>query len=195
MDLIKVVDSDEHLLVSSIWAFRHNFGFSISRLVINYNSMTPDQLSNINRHISEQCLNKLREIEYVCNEDDLKLSEIFPNVESVSFSVASKIRSSIDLIKMFPKMRHLQLKLGLIADPKMIAHHFPHLESVSIHFFSFQGFTEAQIEIFLKLNPQIKSIHVSSCTPQFLETMNNTLPNLESLELRDLLFEFFDSEI
>lgn len=170
------------------------FGDSISRIAINYNSMTPDQITNIDRYIVEKSVKRLREIEFVSNSLELKSFKPLRNVETVTFR-ASSIMSFIDLNKLFPKMRRLELRPRFIADSKMITTHFPHLEFIVIHLTDCPGFKKDQVEILLDKNPQIMGVQVGFCDPKFLETINNKLPNLQVLQLGGLMFNFFESDI
>lgn len=160
----------------------HYFGDSISRLAINYYKMTPDQIANINHYIAEKCVERLREIEFFSNSLDLITFKSFPNIETISFG-SSNIPNSIDLNELFPKMRRLELEKNLNAHSTIFSEHFPHLEFVVVHFSPTDNLLEKQIEVLLTKNPQIKGIQVI-CTSTFLQTINEKLPNLLTLDLK-----------
>lgn len=129
-------------------------------------------------------------------EIDFQRLEMFCHLLKEPFSVAEKVQlkhinaatSTLNLSEMFPSVRYLDVRaMGLIRSLNSLQH-YPHLEHLTIPIE--WGDFEASISAFSKLielNPQLKHLSIPRCQWNMLELLNETRPELESLELSEFI--------
>lgn len=169
------------------------FGKLISSLAVVYGPNTKTFanftiLSSINELISSQCSENLVEIEiesYYENFID-EMTRPFKRAHNVTFRGQFKKFSNANLTfsELFPLMKRLSLPCVEIFDKSDIIREFSHLDHLHVEMFIYPHyFSKSDVEIMMRKNPQIRSFSLGSSDRKFLETVNELLPNLESLEL------------
>lgn len=158
--------------------FLKAFGASIEKVAIAYRFIPSFKQKKIGELVNIYSYENLLEFHAkFCKEwvkgvfDDMR--KPFKNVERVTFDGEWKNlnESSMGFGDLFPKMRVLNLSYdeGYIFD-----HHYPHLMELHTDKLTSSGFTTL-----IKKNPQIRKLKIEDTTVEFLENLNEKLPNLE----------------
>lgn len=173
------------------------FGSVISRLSFNCHAENSTKMMEIIEYVNDNYSESLNEISFDnCNENHLiNLKEPFEMVDTVFFIKGSLRYNGIDhLNRLFPNMRHLELKWVHDIDARSIEQRFPHLER-----FEFVNPDRPDVNTtkqFLTLNRQLRHFSMwQAFEPDFLYFLNETLPHLETLILPYLKPNFFDENV
>lgn len=131
----------------------------------------------------------LKDLKLICNDvNPLKYVNLpFVNVEHLTLNGKFKrLRSQhLKFNEMFPKLRRLYLDSVRLLDPKSLTVSFQHLEHLRVDL-SIHGSTEADMEIFIEKNPQIRSISIYCGSMIFIRFLSKHLPNLEYLHISSI---------
>lgn len=178
--------------VRNILAFLKHFGRSILYLEIVFNSnATPLAGSTlINEQISLHCTESLVQIGIATYNRSFfdRMTRPFKQVEDVTIRGLWKTsnNSVIHFNERFPAMRRLHLLSVQIPDKWCIDQTFLNLEHLTVETLNFKGstsFSDTDLITIIKRNPQIRSLKLGRYSRQLLVDINNSLPNLENLEL------------
>lgn len=153
------------------------FGPAISRLTIIFNDDPATNHTRFGHLINTFCSDTINELKVIACTDDFfdAMQKPFKQATDISISgTLQKPRHKLD--ELFPKMESFHLDLEWDSNP--IARYFPNLIELDIITVA-HNFVEL-----LKMNPQIRKI---KCQPldstEFLEIVNEHLPNLEQIEI------------
>lgn len=156
-----------------------HFGHSILRLSIIFNDDSATNQTQFGHLINSCCSDSMNELKVIaCNDDFFDAMQIpFKQTTSISISgVLKKSHHKLELDELFPKMYNLHLNLEWESRP--IVRHFSNLIELDI-IVAAHHFVEL-----LQMNPQIRKL---KCKPldstEFLQIVNEHLPNLEQIEI------------
>lgn len=171
------------------------FGSSISKLEVNYKSLLLREIEAINRMIDEKCWEKLTEVHFTCDSNELEgLSSVFPHVVNVTFANSHISSNALRLDKLYPQMRELYLFKVFSQKADYLFHPFEHLETFTVNICSLSGWiAESKLGKMFEKNPQIKSVNILKTSHKVVEEMSVSLLRLENLELPSLLGSFFNT--
>lgn len=128
--------------------------------------------------VNEHCTETLTQLNITNSEDDIfaEFQKPFAKVESVLLMEISDLhRTNIRLNKIFPSIRHLNVKSvddGVFNDLKM-----PNLEELS--FTPHERNDPKLFEGLITSNPQIRRLNLTSVSPDSLRVVVDNMPNLE----------------
>lgn len=165
-----------------------NLGLEYGKHIYSFENRT--MVSSINQLINLKCSETLIQIEIDTNYESFfdDMTRPFKQVENVTIrGEFEKLgNANMTLVEMFPAMKRLSLGCVQVIDRSIIGLKFPHLEHLHIGMFiNAYYFNETDVETMLKNNPHIRSFKLGSADRKFLPTVNELLPNLESLELEN----------
>lgn len=165
-----------------------NFGRVIKRLKLKTSILCSNQIAELMGNlISKYPFDSLVDVEFEETNDKLftYITKSLESVESVRFegTFLRAIPDGLPLNKLFPAVRRLELD-SLTGDGLGFFNcHMAHLEH-----FSVDGINQESESCFADVminNPQIKSVELNDNYPNFVEKLNELLPQLEELTLSD----------
>lgn len=171
-----------------------HFGSSITRLKIVYlsdeaNSNTT-MIKTENRLINLQCAKSLLEIDIRNYYESFfdEMVEPFERCENVTICGQFKKlgNSNMTLAEMFPSVKRLDFPKFEVADKSGIVQEYPHLEYLNVEAHDGDDKTrlnDADITKMLSKNPQIRNLKLFCDNLTLVQTVNELLPNLESLRV------------
>lgn len=175
------------------------FGHFFHNVMLHYITSENADMEIINSNLNKYCLKTLKRLHLEFN-----LVGSFPvpfsGVEELSIRLDEyKLNTSKPLSDLFPNLRRLNLLLDQDINIKFIDGKFSHLDHFD--FIVRESFIRAnRIETFdqmkemIKKNPTIRNIKMILNFPDYIvKFLSETLPNLESLELRHLRIDQFDT--
>lgn len=170
--------------------FLRNFGHLISDLQINFGIFNINQCEHIEQYLVKYSAKSLRFISLSCHpykELFKNIKDPFSNAYSIKMQNCCFLRSKLAYNAFFPRLRYLQVDANLYEIRSFINTDMPFVKSLAI----LEDSEEDEIVKALKRNPQIvKLLLVTNYNTQLIQNLNNYLPNLQSLCLRDLPEEF-----
>lgn len=178
--------------VRNILAFLRHFGRSILHLEIVYNSNATELADSrlINERISLHCTESLVKIGIETYNRSFfdRMTRPFKHVEDVTIRGLWKTsnNSVIHFNEWFPAMHRLHLSIVQIPNRDCINQTFSNLEHLTVEALDFKGstsFSDTDLIMIVKKNPQIRSLKLGRYSRQLLVNINDLLPNLENLEL------------
>ncbi|XP_055303230.1 uncharacterized protein LOC129568914 [Sitodiplosis mosellana] len=169
----------------SLKIMRH-FGDAISKLKISYKGSNDGYFAEMERYINEYCSKTVIEIQFT-----LSMFSAIPNlvvpVHSVSFYSCELAKEQCQIDEWFPNVRHLMFgSMVEMDDVKRVVVHYPHLDSLTIEKADpiiQNGFNEANVMEILRLNPNLKSLHLHNFNTTFLQMVGEYLYQVKNLEL------------
>lgn len=173
--------------------FKH-FGHEIKRIKSDPCSWTlPLQVELIGKLISQYSSESLVDVEFEYSAAGLleHITKPLVNVKSVAFLNYCSLRFKENPLRtneLFPAVRRLTLNPLVDDDFIHFDFHMPNLEHVSL-----ERSGRSYFPHFLMKNPQIRSISLYSATPDFLQKVNDFLPQLETLKISQ--FELLNGSI
>lgn len=163
------------------------YGNVIRRISVENHRMSDDRSDQITIAINKYCsasLNKLN-LGFIKQNTMDKLTQPFQMVEDFSFEVSlEKIsQKTLPLNETFPNLRRLTVSLYQNLNYKFIDCQMPHLERLKAVATMELGAQPRYdlIERVIRKNPQIRSVELMQFRPGFMKTLNQLLPQLESL--------------
>lgn len=180
-DRIEILDHE-----TSLMALKH-FGSLIRKMKLAISNPEITQSKQIIKNVNRFCSDSLVEIEIDVGKGRAlhHITIPFKNVKQVVFHrfIPQMGHNSLSMNETFPALQKITFKVfnqnaGYIND------YFSHLEHVSLESNNFDG-----IDGFFSANSHIRSIHLTATFPNFLETLDTILPNLETLICENLNVE------
>lgn len=151
-----------------------------------------DPLSDIIKDVNKYARDSLIKLSIICSKPYILnfFTKPFGMLEELSFEYtrSETIEAGpLSLEQVFPKLQKLAVIFNRDIDLGFISRKFPLLE----HFQFVYTYSTGDVEVsgFLKLNPQIKSIDATRLSQMLCDTINEYLPNLESLVVSRPVFE------
>lgn len=143
-----------------------------------------------NRLINLQCAKSLLEIEIRNYYESFfdEMVEPFERCENVTICGQFKKlgNSNMTLAEMFPSVKRLDFPKFEVADKSGIVQEYPHLEYLNVEAHDGDDRTrlnDADITEMLSKNPQIRNLKLFCDNLTLVQTVNELLPNLESLRV------------
>lgn len=161
----------------------------------------PDLTCHTLNYVNEYCVKSLTAITFQERIENLTihLTKPFTKIETVSFRHCV-LPDSNTLAKLFPSM--CKLTCAGFVDTSCIVNHFPNLEYLNVEIWLRHELAtpKTDIKMLLQLNPQLKTLHISSPgIPRFtnppllaailLDGTEESLQNLESLTINGTYFD------
>lgn len=172
-----------------------NFGHLISDLQINFALFNVKICKRIENYLAEYCSKSLSFLSLRCNPFIELFEDIetpFTNVYSLEMESCCFLKSKIQFDEMFPRLRFLQLDSNRYETRSVVNTAIPFLRSLAI----LRDLNEHDILESLKLNKQIEKLLLIKYTPNLIRSLNDCLPKLQCLCLRDLpekfKYDFFE---
>lgn len=162
------------------------FGHLIGKLSIDYESFSEWESEQINGSITKYIIHSLREIELNCFNDAklIRLNGPFEMVKKVGMHRGYMQSNLTDLSKIFPAIESIQFMDIQNIKPSIYVHHFPHLLEMNYEY-SYNSDPNTMERLF-RLNPQLRKLIIDHGDCNFLNTINELLPNIENLQLYKL---------
>lgn len=166
------------------------FGGAITNMVVDYEAIELNGRQTINAYIQRVC-SELQSFQMI-NYDSTELDAFhqMPSVEIIDYANVRLENMGKLTNKSFPNMRRLNVRNIPVSDSMSLAIHFPALEHLDVGYCTF-GFPTAQINGLIRHNPQIRYLKLSESPADFLEEVNDRLPNLKYLGLSWQMINFF----
>lgn len=174
------------------------FGAHITKLEVRFGPNDDEYRDNIynttvigaiNKLISLKCAKNLVYFNvYSCFEFFNDIAQPFERAENVTISGHfNKLgNSNLSFTELFPAVKRLSLPCTRILDMSGVIQTIPQLEHLEMGIYKFDYYpSELEIEMMLRLNPQIKSFCLSNGNRKLLDTINKISPNLDSLDLQN----------
>lgn len=167
----------------------------IYRLKVNFiesSGFGQATLDSMSKSVNLHCSDTLKEISIHDKNSFLEqVTKPFKNVERVELAGQCR-RLSSDSLKfnqIFPAMTSLSLVAPNIKFGDQIYHHFPNLIDLQmkLHDWYHEILDQSDVKDILKLNPQIRSMKLSDVKASILRNVNEALPDLEYLAVRNAL--------
>lgn len=172
-----------------------NFGHLITDLQINFALFNVEICEKIEEYLKTYCSKALSFLSLRCNPFKELFEDIetpFTNVYSLEMESCCFLKSKIQYSEMFPRLRFLQLDSNRYETRSVINTAIPFLRSLAV----LRDFDESEILESLKLNTQIEKLLLIKYNPDLIRSLNDCLPKLQCLCLRDLpekfKYDFFE---
>lgn len=156
-------------------------GRNLKHITLNIYPNGPISLQSLSSFINRHCPNAELEVNlHALIKDDWEFS--FENAGKVAIHRCMLRHSNTTWFTSFPRMRRLEVIDAF--DFGIIGHSFPsHLTSFMLRLAG-DSFEESDLYEFFRLNPQLRILEVPlSRSNQFLQFINEMLPNLEALTI------------
>lgn len=166
-----------------------NFGHLISQMNVNSSGCTKRCCTKLLHYINEYCaksLVKLHLSEYSKYSIFDKFHKPFEKVEKISLDCCVIQIDQIMFNKMFPQMRHLNLRMNLIAVAEDFGVHFPKLEQFDYSQNSIAAIyaENTHLKLFIRLNPQLRIVTLNECWDvTVIQLISEYLNRLEELRI------------
>lgn len=179
----KLFDSrDDFIVVNTNFtgSFLKAFANSIKRLTIASSFLTTKRDESIATLINEHCSQTLED--FRLEGDIFLLKDIhrpYENVKSATFQSSGLVRgATVKLNKLFPNLQHLDLHY-YSSNPESFECNFPLLMDLHVG----SGFYSTFYTRLITENPQVQKIRSSYVDVDFLQNVNQLLPQLHALEI------------
>lgn len=175
------------------------FGENIEKLILNFNGIGPRRSQAISQMLNFYCAKTLIELEWNdCPADAMNdSSERFKSLTVLRMTSGCLGTSMSKFNDFFPALNDLELNDIEVMDRKCIERTFPNMTHLKVHIEPRKklNFQKTHVKTALKLNPQIRSFGLcSGCEPKLLAFINENLPLLNTLEIKNPRNRFFDSD-
>lgn len=177
-----------------------NFGHLITNLIVlplyyKYSEYLEPGSKIINGYINKYCSKSLKNLTLVNFKQNATMEwfKPFEQVETVFFQVGILDTKSLDLNKIFPKIRRLEFQGVIVTDQRFIEQHFAYLHEIIIDINLARlnrDLWESNIKKFIQLNPQLRKLQLRTFGERELFTLLSQ-QNLESLGLEVQPSDFF----
>lgn len=132
---------------------------------------------------------KCLDLSYMTTDMVVHFNQPFVAVEELAIknyrlSKQQKTLETKPLHELFPRLHKLQMELHPNMNYSFIYCNFPHLEILQMEIT--EGTKNEVLDAFLSKNTQIKSIEMTFLSKDICDIINNNLPNLECLKLRQI---------
>lgn len=179
-------------------SFLKNFGIYHGTIFLNYlNDRSCEEVQcmrEIGESVAKYCANTLSGLFFSDCYGNVLENITFDKVTTVIIISSSIEGTQIDLNKSFPNTKHMYITREVLRNAEYLKRNFKFLGA--IHFLQMRGELDSVVERnfreVIQLNPQIKNIKTTggvNCGAEYLEFLNETLTQLESLALFDVDFE------
>lgn len=126
-----------------------------------------------------------------------ELTKSFGKVNIATFSAHATDKfvmglKTLQLSKMFPKLRRLYVRIRTALDWKLIGDAFPHLRTVTLELPEPDHLTVPDVETFFKSSPHINSLTMRYTSLKLLKVASKFLPQLNVLQILDFSDEHYD---
>lgn len=164
------------------------FGNQIQSLSIEFSKLNREHAMIITDAINKIEFDALKNLEIIsCPEhfwrDDQKP---FSNVESVIFDGEFDTKKGLRLNQIFPNIQQMTLNHIECNHLNFFNCNFPKLKELIIN--------SAEAKKLLSKNPQIENVTVNYATQKLLKQINKHLPQLKSLSIRWLVWNYFNQQ-
>lgn len=186
------------------------FGESIQKLTVyNTGTLTDERLTKIYQYVNEYCSESMTSLYlgYIKEHILRQFENPFPRLQNLTCMVkAHQARSMMLFSKIFPNLERITVKFynstvenqinGNRPDDGEMQHmeHMKHLKYIDIEVCGGNStnmmMIESQLENMFEQNPQIQSLSYTSKLSNFMQVINEKLPNLEHFTMR-----YLDSEV
>lgn len=188
----------------------HNYGFLLSvfkyfghvmaKFSIAFNYSLPDRVMDVILKYSTSSLIQLRLVE--CSGSALSIFNVpFKNLQRLEiggYQWETLQSQTLKFNQLFPQLHRLTLEDNFeVIDKESVIQKFPHLN----HFQAMVGvdqhdkfLSQAQVKQMLLLNPTIRSLALTNNSEIFLKNVVEILPELDSLEIKELQLHHGDPE-
>lgn len=178
---------DESIVVS----FMEKFGNLVSRMDMAMFPHKSESYAMLNRLVSAHSTESLVDLYFNEKFRLDQLTKPFKKVETVLYRTSytyshsySRMEKSFNQMNTsFPALRCLIMDYPYL-EKNYINCHLPHLENVYLTK-TFDDYEDSPIKGLFADNPQIQSFRTDKTTQQFLETLQENLPNLQNLTLSE----------
>lgn len=159
------------------------FGHLIPTLRIDYGIYTDQQRGQINQHINQYCAETMTyfEIGHFRGDEFNTLPGPFKKVENVCFKLGKLNTENIRFNEIFPNVKRMDFGPMLFTHSSCFECNFTQLEHLDLNMF--QGHNQSKLATTLEMNSHVRSISLYRASSDFLKTINDKVPNLESLEI------------
>lgn len=163
--------------------FFKDFGQSIKKLTIFYNTIPATEQNEINRLVNTYCFDNLTEFSAI-DADELLFDDMknpFKKVERATFVGVSKLsKNSLQIVDLFPELRHLNLD---VETESIFDHHYPHLMEINTCTSSSISYKRnIPTKTLIEKNPHIQILRLAANSMEYLKFVNDNLPKLETLQ-------------
>ncbi|XP_055307887.1 uncharacterized protein LOC129572012 [Sitodiplosis mosellana] len=162
------------------------FGHFIQKMNIHYtiNYIAETDPKELNSYINLYCSDTIQSLTIEGTTQSLldQITKPFKAVESLTIS--TRIENIASFNRIFPAVRYLRLTPVYMEDKSSIEQWFPHLEHLYIQLDQ-ESLSLSDYGTLLLRNPQIKKLSIWKCSPEFLYTVNEIVPNITNLSLVD----------
>lgn len=167
-----------------------NFGGEFKNLTIGNHNIDNEHSAIINQFISKYCFDSLIKLDLgeIKEKTFQQFTMPFKNLEDLAFTIykTDKISNeTLPLNKLFPNLRRIKLQFSSEVNLIFFQYEFAQLEYIEIRSGAYMW---GSIEKFLRKNQQIKSIYIlftEDIHSNYLNDINELLPNLETLEIHN----------
>lgn len=177
-----------------------NFGHLITNLVVlplyyKYNEYLEPGSKIINKYVNEYCSKSLKNLTLVNFKQNATMEwfKPFEQVETLFFQVGVLDTKSMDLNKIFPRLRRLEFQGVTVTDQRFIEQHFPYLHEIIIDINLARlnrDLWKSNIQKFIQLNPQLRKLQLRTFGEQEFFTLLSQ-QNIEALGLEVQPGDFF----
>lgn len=178
--------------MDAMYSILKSFGRFFTNLTLNYDSFSEWEAGRINARLSKHVTDSLVDVSFThFNETHFKhLTGPFSAVEVIKFNECYLLTAIANLSTIFPSVREIQSGIFQnIADLRgFFEHHFPNLQKIEE---SWRNSNKNDLGEVFGLNPQLRNLSLYDVNWEFLSAINNTLPQLEHLEIQELLGNYF----
>lgn len=159
-----------------------SFGHLISRLSINFNSMTELEGQEMIELVSNYC-QTLEHIELVsCKGNELShFQRPFTKVKKLQFTVGLLDAHTVNLSRIFPVVESITKASTAFFDYRCFEYNFPHLEHMDLDLILTRF--PSKVETMLQLNPQLRSVSMMKCDMEMLRMLHQYVPSLEVIKI------------
>lgn len=166
------------------------FGNVIKRVYIQNHSNNPLHSTNINRMVNQVGSESITHLDlsYIKRDTLQQFAKPFNDVEELHLT-NSQLELTYPIIpfnRLFPNLKRAEFRLNTNLEYKFIDCNLPNL--VELEMYSGHQ-TEFQCERLIRKNPQIRKLKVWSFANDYARTINELLPELESLTLGNFYTE------
>lgn len=173
------------------------FGDFIAKLHLNFDGIGRRRTQAISQALNDYCAKSLNELECHHTQEG-SITGKFPKLTILRVKNGILGKQLAQFNEMFPLLHVLELSKIITEHRKCIERTFPKLLHLTVHIEMQKGmdFLKSNVKAAVQLNPQLRSLCLGSgCDAILLPYINNMLPLLNHLEIREPRNKLFDSAI
>lgn len=183
-----------------------HFGYLISKLSLDFypnfggcTSNDPERFEKLLRLINQECRNSLIEFEIRYSSDcpidifkEIQPFGPFEQAEIVSLQITGVTvfkTNNLRLNEIFPRVRHLELKLERLTDTNLVDCEYSYLDELSIAGRLLDKSMDKTFDSLLKRNKRIRWISIINPTYHIFQSIHEHLKHLDEFHIRQSIKE------